>query len=79
LRPIIRTADPGKTSRAFFRGCGSPLAMAPMMLELMARPIHQTSIHPQVMTNPMAVPVMRAKVRGRRLVLNQSGRCGHQW
>jgi len=53
--------------------------MARVMLELTARPIHQTSIHPQVMTNPMAVPVMRAKVRVRRLVLNQSGRCGHQW
>ena len=67
------------TCRAFFRRCGSPPAMARVMLELTARPIHQTSIHPQVMTNPMAVPVMRAKVRVRRLVLNQSGRCGHQW
>ena len=30
--------------------------MAPMMLELTARPVH-----PQVMTKPMAVPVMRGK------------------
>ena len=35
---------------------GSPPAMAPMILELTARPAQ-----PQVMTKPMAVPVMRGK------------------
>jgi len=35
---------------------GSPPAIAPMILELTARPTH-----PQVMTKPMAVPVMRGK------------------
>ena len=56
FRAIISTAEPGIRSRAFLRRSGSPPAMAPMMRELTARPAH-----PQVMTKPMAVPVMRGK------------------
>src|SRR5580700_3093894 len=54
LMPIINTAEPGMRSSAFLSRSGSPPAMAPMMGELTASPAH-----PQVMTNPMAVPVMR--------------------
>src|ERR1700739_76738 len=50
----IRTADAGKSSKAFLSRLGSPPAMAPMIHELTARPTH-----PQVMTKPNAVPVMR--------------------
>ena len=56
LRTIIRMADAGMRRRAFLRRRGSPPAMAPMSLELTARPAQ-----PQVMTKPMAVPVMRGK------------------
>src|ERR1035437_6983493 len=55
-RPIIRTAEAGMRSRAFLRRRGSPPAMAPMRRELTARPAH-----PQVMTKPIAVPLMRGK------------------
>ena len=56
FKPTIKTAETGITNRAFFSRSGSPPAIAPMMRELTARPIH-----PQVMTKPMAVPVMRGK------------------
>ena len=52
--PTINTADPGISSSAFFSRVGSPPAIAPMIRELTARPAH-----PQVMANPIAVPVMR--------------------
>ena len=52
----MTTADAGITSRAFFSRSGSPPAMSPMIRELTASPAH-----PQVITKPMAVPVMRGK------------------
>src|ERR1039458_5275994 len=54
FKPTMRTAEAGMTSRAFLSRLGSGPAMAPMMRELTARPTH-----PQVMTMPIAVPVMR--------------------
>src|SRR6202161_1682052 len=56
FRTIIRTDEAGITSNALRMRLGSPPAMAPMMWELTARPAH-----PQVMTMPMAVEVMRGK------------------
>ena len=53
---IIRTAAPGMSRRARLRRAGSSPAIAPMMRELTASPAH-----PQVMTKPMAVPLMRGK------------------
>ena len=52
----MRTEKAGRMRRAFLRRRGSLPAMAPMRRELTARPTH-----PQVMTKPMAVPVMRGK------------------
>src|SRR5215472_17742219 len=54
FRTIMRIADTGNRSNAFFKRNGSPPAMEPIIRELTASPTQ-----PQVITNPMAVPVMR--------------------
>src|SRR5215467_4708507 len=50
----MTTENTGITSSALLRRLGSPPAIAPMIRELTASPIQ-----PQVMANPMAVPVIR--------------------
>ena len=55
--PTINTADPGIRSRAFFSRGGSSPAIAPMIRELTASPAQ-----PQVIANPIAVPVIRGKL-----------------
>jgi hypothetical protein len=52
----IRHADAGITNNAFLSRKGSFSAIEPMMRELTA-----SSTHPQVITKPIAVPVMRGK------------------
>ena len=53
---IVSTADAGIKRRNPFGRKGSLPAMAPMLLELTARPTQ-----PQVITKPIAVPVRRGK------------------
>jgi hypothetical protein len=56
FNPTIRHADAGITNNAFLSRKGSFPAIEPMMRELTA-----SSTHPQVITKPIAVPVMRGK------------------
>src|SRR5271166_3509693 len=50
------TEHPGITIRAFLNLAASPPAIAPITRELTASPVH-----PQVITKPIAVPVIRGK------------------